>query len=217
MIQILGIRRIIFLSSMLALNALLALGNYLYLVPVDQQRKSELASINGQISTVQTDINRMQVEFDQLNEQRSRFEDLRARGFISDQQRRQAEKVFEAIRKQSGVTSAKVIAQPAEVVDNEEAQKAGHKILSSLVSIELVTLDTADIYRYIYLLDKFFPGHVSIESMVYERKGEVTGSTLRAIASGENPDLVAATIEMKWRTMIPEASVIKPETIGGVP
>jgi hypothetical protein len=73
----------------------------------------------------------------------------------------------------------------------------------SPVKVELEALDDVDVFKYIYLVEKFFPGHVTITKIELERKSQITGPVLRSIASGDNPQLVNAKIEMLWRTMIP--------------
>jgi hypothetical protein len=208
MIRVLGTRRILTLIVLFGLNALVAASVYLYLTPEIMKKERELKTLRGQISTVQTDINRMQVEFDQLTEQQERFDKLKARGFFGNQGRREAEIVFQKIQQQSGVVSAVASIQSGLIEDNEEAQKAAHKILVSPVNIHIEAVDDVDVFRYIYLVQQFFPGQVSIERLTIERKAEVNETILRAIATGQNPQLVSADIVLMWRTMIPEKDII---------
>jgi multidrug resistance efflux pump len=208
MIGILGARRILTIAILVALNAAVVAMLYLYLTPEKMQKDRELRTARGQISTVTSDIGRMQVEFDQLTVQQERFDKLRAHGFFGSQGRREAERVFEKIQKEAGVISAVANIQAGTIEDNEEAQKAEHKILVSPVNITIEAVDDIDVYRYLYLLEQFFPGHVSIENMTMERKAEITGTVLRAIATGSNPQLVTADIHLTWRTMIPQKDII---------
>lgn len=211
MIQVLGTKRILTLGAMLAANVVLAAGVYLYLMPQKMKMQGELNSMKSQVSTVQTDISRMQVEFEQLEQQQAQFDVLKADGFFGAQGRRQAEKILESIQKQAGVVAAVANIAPGNVEDNEEAQKAEHKILVSPINIRIEAMDDVDVYRYIYLMQKFFPGYVSVERIAMERKSAITGPVLRNIASGANPQLVHADIDVLWRTMIPQADVISPE------
>src|SRR5262245_13177426 len=105
MIQVLGTRRILTIIALLVLNALVAAALYLYLMPEKVQKESELRGLRSKISTVQNDINRMQIEFGQLTEQQAQFDKLRERGFFGTQGRREAEKVFEKIQTEAGVIS----------------------------------------------------------------------------------------------------------------
>ena len=211
MIKVLGTKRVLGLVFLVALNVALATGVYLYAVPEKGKKERELRRLTGQIATLISDIERMQVEFEQLEAQQEEFDQLKARGFFGNQGRRQAEQILERIQKEAGVISAVAGIQSGVVEDNEEAKKAEHKILKSPVTIHLEAMDDVDVYRYIYLLEKFFPGHVTIESVNMERLADVSGPVLRSIASGSNPKLIKAEIEMIWRTMIPASEVIGTE------
>ena len=208
MIKVLGTKRVLGLVFLIAINAALASGVYLYAVPEKAEKERELRRLQGEISTAVSDIDRLQIEFEQLEKQQEQFDGLKAKGFFSNQERRQAEKVFERIQKEAGVISAIASVQAATVEDNEEAAKSEHKILSSPVAIKIAAMDDVDVFRYIYLVEQFFPGHVTINDIQLSRTTEISGTILRGIATGANPELVKAEIQMTWRTMIPASEVI---------
>ncbi len=99
--------------------------------------------------------------------------------------------------------------------ESEEAQKAAHKLLVSKVALKIEALSDVDVFRYIYLLDKAFPGHISMDKIDLSRKQSLTAAVLRSIATGESTSLVEANIEMTWSTMIPESQVIGGEVLEG--
>ncbi|MEZ5813222.1 MAG: hypothetical protein R3E13_00610 [Alphaproteobacteria bacterium] len=208
MIAVLGIKRVIVLLFLAATCALLGAAVYMYMIPEVAAKQREFRSLQGQVSTLRGDINRMQVEFEQLEDQKEEFEALAADGFFKDQGRRQAELILNKIQKTSGVNKAIASIDSGIIEDNEEAKKAGHKILKSPVSIKLEAFDDINVFHYLFLVERYFPGHISIERVYLERKADVTGTVLRAIATESNPALVEADISMMWRTMIPESSVI---------
>ncbi len=212
MIKILGAKRVLMLLVLLAMNAAVGAALYLYLLPEGFRQTGVLQGLRGQIATVQSDVDRMQVDFEQITQQQTLYEDLKKSGFFGNQDRRQAEKIFESIQKEVGTSVAAVVNIQAGVIEeNAEAQKAEHKVLASQVSIKVDATDDMDVFRYLYLVEKFFPGHLEIEKISVERKTEVNGAVLRSIASGDNPPLVHADVEMRWRTMIPEKEVIQSE------
>ncbi len=90
MIKILGARRIIILVVLAAINIILASVLYLYLMPEKTQKEREERTSRSKISGLRGDINRLQIEFEQLEIQRTQFEILKKRGFFTDQGRRQA-------------------------------------------------------------------------------------------------------------------------------
>ena len=49
---------------------------------------------------------------------------------------------------------------------------------------------------------------MSFEKLSLKREAEVSGTVMRAIATGAKPKLVSAEIVMTWRTMIPQKDVI---------
>jgi predicted phage tail protein len=208
MIAVLGIKRVIVLLFLAAACALLGAAVYMYLIPEVAAKQREFRSVQGQVSTLRGDINRMQVEFEQLEDQKEEFEALAADGFFKDQSRRQAELILNKIQKTSGVSKAIASIDSGIIEDNEEAKKAEHKILKSPISVKLEAFDDINVFHYLFLVERYFPGHVTIERVYLERKADVTGTVLRAIATGSNPALVEADVSMMWRTMIPESSVI---------
>lgn len=218
MIRVLGAKRILTIIALIALNALVGAGVYLYLMPEKLRKNQELSGLRGQISTVQNDIGRMQIEFDQLAVQQAQFEKLQERGFFGAQGRRDAEKVFQKIQQEAGVVSAVANIQAGSLEESEEAQKAEHKILVSPVTIKLAAVDDVDVYKYLYLIERFFPGHITIKNIMLERKININNTVLRAIATGAKPQLVTADIQAEWRTMIPQKDVIgAPVQQEGVP
>jgi hypothetical protein len=211
MMGILGTRRILTLLILVVLNAALAGGVYMVLIPQQEASQKSLRNLHNEVTTRRADIARMQVEFDQLEEQKAEFQKLEADGFFKNQSRKQAENTFNTIQKKSGVTVAVASINAGVVEDNEEAAKAKYKVLKSPMQIKLEAVDDVDIYHYIFLVEHYFPGHVSIESLNLKREADVSGTVLRAIASGDNPPLVKAELQLVWRTMIPEAEVIGAE------
>ena len=212
MIKILGIKRILALVLLVAVNAALAAGVYLYAAPEILSKENQLRSVRGEISTRQADIDRMQVEFSKLEEQQAIFETLKKRGFFGNQGRREAQLVFENIQQKAGVVSAVANIQAGVIEDNPEAQKAAHKILRSPVTLKIQAMDDVDVFRYIFLLEKYFPGHVMIENIEIKRIADVSGTILRSIATGSSPGLVEANIGLTWRSMIPESQIINTES-----
>ncbi|MGH1376470.1 MAG: hypothetical protein ACRBCK_08995 [Alphaproteobacteria bacterium] len=209
MIQVIGLRRIITLFVLISINAALGAGVYLYVMPENERSERELRGLRAGLSGVQSDIRRMQVEFEQLDKQQNRFDKLKGDGFFSAQVRSDAKDLFSVIQTESKVISALASVKSGTVEDSVEAKKAGYKILTSLIEVEVKAFDDADIYSYIDIADMRFPGHLSIDSVVITRSRDVTSPVLRSIASGANPELVSAVINMSWRTMIPEDQVLQ--------
>ena len=204
MIKVLGFQRIVILAALLALNALLGYAAYMLFMPQTETKNRELRGVRGQVSTLRADIDGLLIEFEQLDEQRAEFERLKAAGFFDGQSRRKAQLILEKIQERSGVVSAVASIAAGEFEESEEAAKADHQILSSPIAVRVEAVNDLDVFRYIYLIKEFFPGHVSVENINLNREADISGTVLRGIASGKNPVLVSAELSLLWRTMIPQ-------------
>ena len=211
MIKILGKRRVFFLVALLIINAILGIMVFLYLIPEKEASSRQLRSITSELSTLNTDLNNIRLDFEELTKQRSNFEALNERGFFNFQRRKEAVSVLEGLDREAGIGFSKVSIGAGEVEEHPEALKADHVVLSSPVSIVVESVDDVDVFNYVHLLNNVFPGHVSIDEFVIKRELDVTGDILRAIASGDRPKMVDARIEMTWRTMIPSSAVLEGE------
>jgi hypothetical protein len=208
MIAVLGARRVVIVLVLLLVNAALAGMVYMVMLPQQDTQERSLRMLRGQASILRDDIARMQMEFTQLEQQKAAFEKLEKDGFFKNQSRRQAEETFNVIQKKSGVNKAIASILGGVIEDSPEAAKAKYKILKSPIQIQLEAVDDVDVYHYLFLIEHYFPGHISVEGITLKREADVSGTVLRAIAAGENPALVSAQVDLLWRTMIPEAEVI---------
>lgn len=204
MMNVLGVQRLAILGGLIVLNVLLGIGLFLYVQPEKVTKERELQSLNAQVSALRSDVGNLELEFDQLEEQRQEFEALRESGFFDTQGRRQAEIILSEVQTRSGVIKAIASIASGSFEENALAQKAGHKILKSEVTIKVEALTDLDVFNYIEIMAESLPGHVSVESLDLERNADISQTVLRSIASGGNPPLVKANIRMVWRTMIPE-------------
>ncbi len=208
MIGVIGIKRLIVLFVFIAINTALAAGIYMHLVPEKEKLERQQRSMRSQLRAVQSDIDRMKVEFQQLDAQQDRFDALKAKGFFSAQERSDAKELFSSIQFESKVISAVVSVDSGIVEDDKEAEKANHKVLISPVEVEIRAFDDGDVYRYIEMALARFPGHLSLNGVEINRIQDVSSPVLRAIASGANPEMIEARLIMSWRTLIPESQII---------
>ena len=207
MLETLGIKRLAILGALAALAGLLAASYYLYIVPEQESAERQLRKLEGQVSTKRSDIAKIQVELEKLVEQKDTFEELRDKGYFSEQNRVVARNRIEEIQDLSAVLSVRYRIEPADIETNELIEKANHVILSSPFEVNIDALDDTDIYRFFYLLQTSFPGHASFEQIELERGTEVNDASLRKILTGEPVPLVRGKIRFTWRTFLPEESV----------
>ncbi|HEY8190789.1 MAG TPA: hypothetical protein VIG74_00085 [Alphaproteobacteria bacterium] len=204
MISVLGMKRVIGLTLLLLLNAGLAAGVYMYLMPQSEQLERETRSLRGQISMKLADSEKLRLEHQQIQDQKSRFEDLTAAGFFSDQNKVLARTKIEAVQKYSGVLSAAYNISPATTTSGIITEGTGHMLLDTPVSLTIEAMDDVDFFNFIYWVENGFPGHISVSSISMERALEVNDVTLRQIGSGVDTTLVKGKVSFNWRTLIPE-------------
>lgn len=207
MMSVIGIKRIFVLGILLALNVLMAGLIYFYAIPEQDKTERDIRALRGQSATVQSDIDRMQLEFEQLGMQQERFDKLKASGFFHLQDRSHAKDLMKSIQEQSRVISAITSIKSGYIEKDPEAEKSKHTLLVSAVEIQIKAFDDTDIYRYIDLAQTQFPGMLTLEKLDIRRIKDVNATILRAIAAGGNPELVEAQVSMLWTTMVPETAV----------
>lgn len=208
MINIIGAKRIIILLVLLAFNAVLASAIYLYALPQKDETDRKIRTLRSQSSAVQSDIDRMQLEFEQLDKQQDAFNALKDSGFFNAQDRSNAKDMMKAIQEESRIISAVASIKSGYIAPNPEAEKAAHFILVSPVEIDIKAFDDADIYRYLATAQRKFPGVLSVEKIEIKRNADISAPILRAIAAGANPELVSAHIVMTWKTMVPQTAFV---------
>ncbi len=211
MIEVIGLKRLIILVSLLLFNAALAASTYLYVIPESTDAEMKLKNVEKRVSRARNDLGKMQVEFDILEKQQDRFDALKKSGYFSTQVRSDAKELFKKIRGKSGVVSAVVNLGRGLTSDSFGVQKVKYKVLTSVIEVEIQAFDDADIYKYIALLKNEFPGDVTIDGLTINRARDINSAVLRAIASGGSPVLVSASLTASWSSLIPENQVITKE------
>ena len=205
MIAVIGKPKLIIIGVLVVAIGVLAAGVYQYLIPQTVKYKRELSSLDSQISSVRSDLSAIQLEFEQLEERESDYKALQALGFFNTQDRITARNILSNVQEESGVIYVKAAVGSIENIENKGAEKAGHQVLQSDLNIDIDSFDDLDFYEYIFLLNKYLPGYVTINRLALTREQNLSGDLLRQIASGGTPVMVSANVEGRWVTMAPLA------------
>ena len=120
MINIIGVKRVVVLVILASFNVTLAAVVYMYATPEYQTVMRQLRGQRSQLSSLQNDVEQMQIEFDQLDHQQERFDEIKEKGFFSAQDRADAKDIFSLIQKKSRIISAHVSVKPGYVEENDE-------------------------------------------------------------------------------------------------
>lgn len=207
MIQSLGIKRILVLIVLVAANAALAAGAYLYVVPEQEQVARQLKMTVSEIASKKSEVNRLRNEFDEIQKQKEFYGRLQDAGFMSNQNRLVARRRITEIQKYSKVLKVGYDISPADVEYRKETGDVNYVVLSSPIKAEIEALDDIDIYAFIFWMENAFPGHVAATKLELTRTLDINDATLRAIGSGSFPTMVKGSVGFRWRTIVPEAEV----------
>lgn len=217
MIKVLGIKRVIVLGALCAAAGVLASVNYLYATPERIKVEAQLRSTKAQLHEKTTEADRLNSEFDQINEQKDFYESLQRAGFFSDQNRLVAKRRITDVQERTGLLQAKYDINTGEIIEEEAATDAGYVILSSPITMDLEAMDDIDIYSFIFWFENTMPGHLTINKLNMTRRTELTEASLRQIGSGVPTTLMAANLDFVWRTMVPANTVRKSDDMFDVP
>lgn len=203
MLKVIGPRRILMLGVLVAANAALAAGVYTYLIPQNETLERSLRQTKGNIAQKRSETDRLQTEYQQIQEQRVSFENLKQSGFLGHQDRIMVRDRMEAVQSYSRVLSARYNIMPVTVEENTYAAQSNQVLLTSRMDAEVEALDDIDFYSFVYWLENGFPGHIMVSNIEIRRQNDVNDVTLRQIGTGSRMVMVRGKLNFEWRTMVP--------------
>ena len=212
MIQVIGLKRLIILSVLLAFNAALGAGLYLYVMPENLSVTRQLSSTRSQVATMRNDAQELRGDIEQIEDKKSYFTNLQTVGFMSDQNRLVARRRIMDIQQYSKVLKAKYDIGSAVVMDDENLSNSDQVVLSSELAINIDAMDDIDFYSFIYWLRNTFQGHVTIDNIKMQRMNDVNDVTVRQIGSGLPMTMIKGDVSAKWRTIVPKSTVTDGQT-----
>jgi hypothetical protein len=201
MIARIGARRTFVLIGLVSVLALLFFMTEYVLKPNAMKSEQKLNVMRGELSTLQTEVQKMQADFVLFEKQKEFFNTISKMGFFNDQNRVLARERFDTMQKLSKITSAKYEIRAANLLTQESPPETGFVVMESPISVSLSAVDDLDVYRFIHYLNYGFPGHITISSINLTRNIDVTPEILKQIGSGTPPEIISAKLELDWRTM----------------
>lgn len=215
MIAKIGYKRALMLFVLAGLLAALYFADEFIFKPQVIQSQSELNAAMGEITTLQGEIDKMRADFALFEKQKDFYDIISRMGFFNDQDRVLARERFDTMQRLSKIISARYEIKAANVLTDEVNPDTGFVVMESPISVDLAAVDDLDIYRFIYFLNYGFPGHITINTLNIERKGDVSPEVLKAIGTGTPPELITAKMELDWRTMARKEAVQPPSLSSG--
>ena len=207
MIEVLGFKRVMTIVALGFMAGGLAAALYLLVIPQKQKTERELRTIRSAVASRNIEIEKLKVEYQQIQEQKTLFETLQRAGYFGTQDRLRARKVIESIQAESKVLSAKYTIAAAEVKNDPSMAEVNHVVLRSPVDVTVDALDDMDIYKFMYWIENGFPGHAGITEFTLERRMDIDEALLRQVGNGVPTVLVNGKIKFAWNTMVPKDQV----------
>lgn len=204
MFKVLGPKVLITLLIMAAVTGSVAYGHFEHLVPMREQKTTELNALKAAIEARRREVAQLKEEYVLLKEQLEAFTQLGLQGFFNNQNRVEAQDSFNQLGELSGLLNTRYAISSGVLVTDQRAADAKYVLLRSPVQLDIVSLDDVDVYTFIKALQERFPGNVDILSVDLNRKMSVTAPILRQIGSGDPVKMVEAKVTFDWRTMAPQ-------------
>lgn len=207
MLSNLGKKRTLILFLLILLNGALVGYVYSYLEPEIQKTSRALQAKKNEVEERRVELMDIRVQFDVLDQLSEKFENIEQGGFFVSRNRETSTRVKDILNKITNISGVTIQSDKTRIlggsfVEDKDAAKSERFILQSPITIEMEALSDADVYKYIYLLENYFPGHLTVESFAMNRERNVNGPILRAIANGDSPAMVTANMNLTWRTMV---------------
>ena len=199
-----GRRRFVALSIFLSLN-LICLAFWFFLVqPLSQSAERDLSRAKSKAFQLQTQILNVKDKIKATELNLPTFQQLKAQGFIGEQNRFRAEAALENIREESGMKSASFAINELKTIEDENARLAGYDIAESDIEVSNISGYTDDaFYKMIYLLNNSFIGHIRLKNVVLERGVDLTRESLDRAADPESDvSFIDGKATLQWFTLV---------------
>lgn len=209
--KLIGIKRLILLAILAGINAAIAAAYFLWIGPMLGDAQNSLNAISGEISQLQGKIQNTKSEMADYKENLPRYEQLKARGFMSGQDRFQISRDLDAVRKASELGGFSFNISDLRTVASDDATAAQLKVLNSRIKLDQVgSMIDKNFYDFAERMGTTFPAHVRLQKMEVKRSLPLNTPTMRRIQQLENVPLLTASTEFDWVTVVPAAPPADP-------
>jgi len=204
MIKVIGLRRVIVLGCLVALNAVLVSCYLFILQPMLSQTQADLDSTQQQINQTRTKISNIKSDLIEYQKNLPRYEQLQQSGFFSNQDRLELKSEFEKVQSLSGLKRFSFLVDDRRDLYTLNAGDTKLRMLASRIQIDNVVgfFDT-DFYKLVGLMRNAFPAHIHFTSFSLQRSGALNAETLNKIGKGTDVSLINAEATFEWLTVIP--------------
>lgn len=178
------------------------------LVPQHKQLTTEIASIQGERSRLQTEIADLPLRHTALQESEKQYMVLRQRGFFTGQDRIEARARMNLLRDNAGMSGIGYKIEPQEILENTNFVSETDEIVMSKINLEIRSLTDLEALNFIERMQAEFSGLVVLKSFELKRAEEPTQENLQKLSTGEAVDFVTGQASFDWYSIVPKSSTI---------
>ena len=207
MIKLIGMKRVMFLATLLGLN-FLVLCTYLFVLdPMITDSQSKLRAVEGKISELKGKISNTKQEVVYLKENIPKYQELQDKGLFLEQDRFMIERLLEDMRIRAGITKFSFAIDDLKEIPNADASGMEHKLVSSNIRVDrIISVLDNNIFSFIQHIGDAFPEHARLQKFELRRVSDVNETKLNEIVQGKPVNFVDATVNFDWVTMVPKVS-----------
>lgn len=205
MIKLMGLKRLVILVVLGALNLLVLAAYMLSFGPMLDGATAERDAINAQISDTQMKLANIKKDALFVKENIPLYQKLVDQGFFLNQDRFMIQRTMDALRQKAGISSFNFSVTDVTEVPNASAAGINYKLLNSRIKIDNIIspLDN-NVYLITQEMSQVFPSFARLQTLDVAREKDVTEAALKDIAAGKSVNFVNAAVEFDWITMVPK-------------
>ena len=142
-------------------------------------------------------------EFERMNKNRDRYNDLLDSGFVSPQDRLGAAKLLEELRETHGLSSIQYEIAPEKLIDDQTLRKTGYWVVSTRITVLVQAMFDTNVIDFTQAVVDRFPGQVRVLSLTLQQLARPTAEILEALRNGDVVDFAASELVFEWNTLRP--------------
>jgi hypothetical protein len=204
-VKLIGVKRALILAILFAINLAIAAVFFLQLSPMRDDAQQKLDGINDEIGATSQKIASIKSDLDTFNKTLPQYKELEQKGFTRNQDRFGMSRDLDDVRKKAALAGFSFTISDIKKVDNPDATTAQMQLIDSRIKIEnVVSLLDVNFYDFVDLMQTDFPEHLRVQSFEITRKNPLNSDALAKIAQKEPVNLLSATAQFDWLTVIPK-------------
>lgn len=188
-----------------ALNVALLAVFFSYLEPLSSDLELRRNNMQNSSVRVRASLDVAAMELEKLAQSGDAYAKLLERGFLDPQDRLEASKLLDRLRKAYGLTSISYEIAPERTFDDPLVGNSGFTVASTTITITMDGLLDTDLIEFVRAVVDELPGQVRLVTLILERSSTPTDESLATLRDGRSVDLVTGEAVLEWRVLRPPA------------